>query len=103
MNVGSYSKVYNLEVYLGNSQTCMMGLFAKLVRDQNPFTFPKALKYWIPVQRGQSYLMGRRCLFSLWLAAFLCNGVTIKIPYGADVLLHRPPSHPVFSYLLGKT
>ena len=24
-----------------------------------------ALKYWVGVQRGQSYLMGRRCLFSL--------------------------------------
>ena len=23
------------------------------------------LKYWVGVQRGQSYLMGRRCLFSL--------------------------------------
>ena len=26
---------------------------------------PKTLKYWIGVQQGQSYLMGRRCLFSL--------------------------------------
>ena len=26
------------------------------------------------------------------------DGVTIKIPYGVDVLLHRPPSHPIFSY-----
>ena len=25
---------------------------------------PKTLKYWIGVQQGQSYLMGRRCLFS---------------------------------------
>ena len=25
----------------------------------------KTLKYWVGVQRGQSYLMGRRCLFSL--------------------------------------
>ena len=24
-----------------------------------------ALKYWVGVQRGQSYLIGRRCLFSL--------------------------------------
>ena len=27
--------------------------------------FPETLKYWVGVQRGQSYLMGRRCLFSL--------------------------------------
>ena len=26
---------------------------------------PKTLKYWVGVQRGHSYLMGRRCLFSL--------------------------------------
>ena len=27
--------------------------------------FPKTMKYWVGVQRGQSYLMRRRCLFSL--------------------------------------
>ena len=26
---------------------------------------PKTMKYWVGVQWGQSYLMGRRCLFSL--------------------------------------
>ena len=26
---------------------------------------PEILKYWVGVQRGQSYLMGRRCLFNL--------------------------------------
>ena len=26
---------------------------------------PKTLKYWVGVQRGQSFLMGTRCLFSL--------------------------------------
>ena len=26
---------------------------------------PETLKYWAGVQRGQSYLMGRRCLFNL--------------------------------------
>ena len=29
------------------------------------------------------------------------DGVTIKIPYGVDVLLHRPASHPIFSYWVG--
>ena len=29
------------------------------------------------------------------------NGITIKIPYGVDVLLHRSASHPIFSYLVG--
>ena len=27
--------------------------------------FPETLKYWVGVQRGKSYLMGRRCLFNL--------------------------------------
>ena len=32
----------------------------------NASKIPEALiKYWVGVQRGQSYLMGRRCLFSL--------------------------------------
>ena len=29
------------------------------------------------------------------------DGVTIKMPYGVDVLLHRPASHPIFSYWVG--
>ena len=29
------------------------------------------------------------------------DGVTIKMPYGVDVLLHRPDLHPVFSYWFG--
>ena len=33
-----------------------------------PFTLstfsPETLKYWVGVQRGHSYLIGRRCLFS---------------------------------------
>ena len=29
------------------------------------------------------------------------NGVTIKMPYGVDVLLHQPASHPIFSYWVG--
>ena len=29
------------------------------------------------------------------------NGITIKISNGVDVLLHRPASHPIFSYCVG--
>ena len=28
------------------------------------------------------------------------DGITIKMPYGVDVL-HRPASHPIFSYWVG--
>ena len=36
-----------------------------LTEKKDPETYPKTLKYWVGVQQGQSYLMGRRCLFSL--------------------------------------
>ena len=29
------------------------------------------------------------------------DGVTIKIPYRADVLLHQPALQPIFSYWIG--
>ena len=29
------------------------------------------------------------------------DGITIKIPYGVDVLLHWPASHHIFSYWVG--
>ena len=63
--------------------------------------FPETMKYWVGVQRGQSYLMGRRCLFSLVLKR--CDGFMIKTPYGADVLLHQPALHPIFPIGLVKT
>ena len=28
------------------------------------YLFPEALKYWVGVQQDQSYLRGRRCIFS---------------------------------------
>ena len=30
------------------------------------------------------------------------DGITIKIPYGLDVLLHWPALHSIFSYLVGE-
>ena len=62
--------------------------------------FPETLKYWAGVQRGQSYLIGRRCLLAL-VGHPSSDGITIKIPYGVDVLLHRPASQPIFSYRAG--
>ena len=60
---------------------------------------PETLKYWFGVQWGQSYLIGRRCLFSLgWPPS--SDGITIKMPYGVDVL-HWPALHPIFSYSVG--
>ena len=40
----------------------------------------------------------------LALVGYPCSdGVAIKIPSGVDVLLFRPPSHPIFSYWVVKT
>ena len=48
---------------------------------------PETCKYWVGVQWGRSYLMGRRCLFNLFVHSS-SDSITIKIPYGVDVLLH---------------
>ena len=37
----------------------------KLLSEICMYSPPEILKYWVGVQRGQSNLMGRRCLFSL--------------------------------------
>ena len=49
---------------------------------------PETLKYWVGVQWGQSYLMGKRCLLAL-VGHPYSDGITIKIRSGrVDVLLH---------------
>ena len=63
--------------------------------------FPGTLKYRVGVQLGQSYFMGKRCLFSIGSPPF--DGITIKIPYGVDILLHRPALHPSFPIGLVET
>ena len=61
----------------------------------------ETLKYWVGVQQGQFYLKERMCLFSLgWHPS--SDGVTMKIPYEVDVLLHWLDSHLVFSYWIGQ-
>ena len=58
--------------------------------------FPETLKYWVGVQRGQSYLIGSASL--ALVVHHSIDGITIKIPYGVDVLLHPLASRPLFSY-----
>ena len=60
---------------------------------------PETLKCWVGVQRGQSYFMGRRCLFSLGYHPS-SDGVTIKMPYRVDVL-QWPALWPIFSCWFG--
>ena len=44
----------------------MFSLHIERVKKENFYTVtPKTLKYLVGFQRGQSYLTGRRCLFSL--------------------------------------
>ena len=63
---------------------------------------PETLKYWIGVQRGQSYLMGRRGASLALVGHPSSDGVTIKMLYGIDVL-HRRALYPIFSSGLVKT
>ena len=60
----------------------------------------KTLKYWIGVQQVQSYLMGRKCLFSIgWLPFYWWYHNENNL--GVDFLSHQPASHPIFSYWVG--
>ena len=54
------------------------------------------------------WVFNRAILTSLREGAFLAlvdiassDGVTIKIPYGIDALLHRPVLHLIFFYWVG--
>ena len=48
---------------------------------------PRTLQYWVGVQQGQSYLMGKGASLALVGHPF-SDGITIKVPYRVDVLLH---------------
>ena len=58
---------------------------------------PKTLKYWVCVQQV-SLTWGVEGASLALVGHSSSDGVTVKIPYGVDVLLHQPASHPVFSY-----
>ena len=59
----------------------------------------ETLKYWVGVHPGQSYLREEGASLAL-VGHPSSEGVTIKMPYGVDVL-HWPASHPIFSYWVG--
>ena len=52
-------------------------------------------KYWVDVQQGQSYLMGRGTSLAM-VNHPSSDSDTRKMPYGVDVL-HRPTSHLICS------
>ena len=54
--------VFSFSVYL-LQMFVVCGIY--LTDKKDPKTYPKTLKYWVGVQQCQSYLMRRRCLFSL--------------------------------------
>ena len=60
------------------------------------------MKYWVGAQWGQSYLMGRRCLFSLG-GHPSSDGVTMKILFGVDVYCINQLRSPFFPVGLVKT
>ena len=66
---------------------------------ENEESIPRDIKMmgWCPA--GQSYSWGEGASLAL-VGHPSSDGVTIKMPYGVDVL-HRPASHPIFSYRVG--
>ena len=61
---GNICRVYILTSYIPTIIQCLKWNLSRMIF----FGFkksPEILKYWVGAQQGQSYLMGRRCLFSL--------------------------------------
>ena len=86
-----FTRAYNFEI------NEIMGSFIILFTKINLFieinihiniikTFPpETMKYWVGVQWGQSYLMGEGASLAL-VGNPSSDGITIKMPYGVDVL-----------------
>ena len=62
--------------------------------------FPKTLKYWVGVQRVSHTSWGE-CASLVLVGHPSRDGIMMKIPYGVDVVIHRPASHPIFFYWAG--
>ena len=78
-----------------------------LISLQKLFLFSKKSKFRILDIQISYWVTSRVSLTSWGEGASLAlvdhpssDGVTIKMPYGVDVL-HRPASHPIFSYWVG--
>ena len=70
---------------------------------ENGNILPETLKYWVGVQRGQSYLLGRTWLFSLGWPTFslwCCNKNTL---WGGCFYCINQPVTPSFCIGLAKT
>ena len=61
--------------------------------------FQKTLKYWVGASGVSLTSWGEGVSLAL-VGHPSSDGVTIKMPYGVDVL-HRPALHPIFSYWVG--
>ena len=54
---------------------------------------------WCPAGLVLSH--GKKVPFLAFVGHPSSDGITIKIPYRVDVLLHQPALHPIFSYWVG--
>ena len=64
------------------------------------FMIPEALKYRVGVQWVSLTSWGEGAALAL-VGHSAGDGITMKIPYEVNILLHRPASHPIFSYWVG--
>ena len=58
--------------------------------------YHEILKYWVGVQ-CVSLTSGGECASVALVGHPSSDGVTIKMPYGVDLLLHQPALNPIFS------
>ena len=61
--------------------------------------FPETLKYWL-VSSGASLTSSEEGASLALVGHPSSDGVTMKLSDGVDIL-HRPASHPIFSYWVG--
>ena len=73
----TYRKPDNRSVYINRKSNHPPTIIKQISRGTGKWTsaissceVSKTLKYWVGVQPGQSYLMGRKCLFSLGWQSF---------------------------------
>ena len=88
--------------------------YANLSTDISPFLIehihlfesyvPIAITNHLPPRHWNTGLVSTGVTLTSWggtsfaLIGHPSDGITIKIPYGVNVLLHWPASHPIFSY-----
>ena len=101
-------RLWNTGLVSSGANLASWGEGASLALVDNPSRDGVTIKVPYPPRLWNTGLVSSRDILTSWgEGAFLAlvghpssDGITIKMPYGVDVL-HRPASHPIFSYCVG--